>query len=259
MDLGIKGKLAIVTGVSRKGAMGDVIAKTLAAEGANVACVDVVIEGTEEIVKEIKAMGVKAMAVKADQSVYSQVKDAAAKIIKEMGPVGILVNNAAVLASPPPFPPFTQISKTEIEAWDKVIRIDLDGPFFWTREVWNSMVEQKWGRIINISSIAGLLGGWGQGNYSAAKSGIIGLAKTAALEGATKGITANCVTLGIIDAARPKRTDEAEGKLINRVAMKKRGMPNDVANAIAYLASDKAGYITGQDLHVMGGMDLFTY
>jgi 3-oxoacyl-[acyl-carrier protein] reductase len=278
MDLGIKGKVAIVTGTNRKGAMGDVIAKTLAAEGADIACVDIVIEGAETIAKEIRETGAKAIAIKADQSEYQQVKDAVAKINAELGSVDILVNNAALLRGG------GRIERTTVEDWKNLIKIDLDGPWYWIREVWNQMVEKKWGRIVNISSIAGVQGGFGQANYSAAKAGVIALAKTAALEGARVGITANTVTLGVVDtgtqrvrggggpppggapppgggpppAAQPQQPGTFD-RIKMQIAMREFGEPADVATLIAFLVSKHAKYITGQNVHVMGGLDLFTY
>ena len=273
MDLGIKGKVAIVTGTNRKGAMGEAIARTLAAEGANIACVDIVIEGAEAIAKEIAEMGVKSIAVKADQREHQQVKDAVAKINAELGTVDILVNNAALLRGG------GRIEKTTVEDWKNLMRIDLDGPWYWIREVWDQMVAKKWGRIVNISSIAGVLGGFGQANYSAAKAGVIALAKTAALEGARVGITANTVTLGVVDttgghmldrtpppgegrppdgAPPPQRVETFE-RIKMKIAMREFGEPADVATIVAFLVSKHAKYITGQNIHVMGGLDLFTY
>jgi len=263
MDLGLKGKVAIVTGTNRKGAMGHTIAKTLAAEGANIACVDIVIEGAEEVAKEVAGMGVKAIAYKVDQSQHQQVVDGLAKIVADLGPPDILVNNAALLRGG------GRIDKTSVEDWQNLMRIDLDGPWHWMREVWPMMVEKKWGRIVNISSVAGVLGGFGQANYSAAKAGVIALAKTAALEGARVGITANTVTLGVVDTTKnlppPKEGERRPqgGEMFERIkakiAMREFGEPEDVANLIAYLVSNQAKYITGQDIHVMGGLDLFTY
>jgi 3-oxoacyl-[acyl-carrier protein] reductase len=272
MDFGIKGKVAIVTGTNRKGAMGASIAATLAQEGADVACVDIVMPGCEEVAKSIRELGRRAIAVKADQSDYEQVKAAVARIKEELGPPEILVNNAALLRGG------GRIDKTTVEDWKNLMKIDLDGPWYWIRESWESMVNQKFGRIINISSIAGVQGGFGQANYSSAKGAVISLAKTAALEGARAGITANVVTLGVVNTAgdappppppagpaageQPRRGPQEGGtfdRIKMQIAMREFGKPADVANLCAYLCSVQAGYITGQDIHVMGGLDLFTY
>jgi NAD(P)-dependent dehydrogenase (short-subunit alcohol dehydrogenase family) len=280
MDFGIKGKVAIVTGTNRKGAMGDTIARALAQEGADIACVDIVLPGAEEVAKAIRDIGRKAVAIKCDQGDHQQVVDAVAKIKAELGTPEILVNNAAILKGG------GRIQLTTVEDWKNLMKIDLDGPWYWIREVWNSMIEKKWGRIINISSIAGTQGDFGAGNYSTAKAGIIGLAKTAALEGARVGITANTVTLGVINTqqggagpgspppgappagappagARPAGAPPAGGGYFDRIkakiAMREFGEPADVANLVTYLCSQQAKYITGQDIHVMGGLDLFSY
>jgi 3-oxoacyl-[acyl-carrier protein] reductase len=270
MDFGIKGKVAIVTGTNRKGAMGAAIATALAKEGANVACVDIVMPGCEEVSKSLQALGVRSIAVKADQSDYEQVKAAVAKIKAELGPPEILVNNAALLRGG------GRIDKTTVDDWKNLMRIDLDGPWYWIKETWESMLEKKFGRIINISSIAGVQGGFGQANYSAAKGAVISLAKTAALEGARAGITANAVTLGVVqtvsDAPPPPPPGAAPGapprapqggetfdRIKMQIAMREFGKPADVANTCAWLCSVQANYITGQDIHVMGGLDLFTY
>ncbi len=273
MDFGIKGKVAIVTGTNRKGAMGASIATTLAEEGADIACVDIVMPGCEEVAKSIRDLGRRAIAVKADQSDYEQVKAAVARIKAELGPPEILVNNAALLRGG------GRIDKTTVEDWKNLMKIDLDGPWYWIREVWESMVEKKFGRIVNISSIAGVQGGFGQANYSAAKGAVISLAKTAALEGARVGITANAVTLGVVDTvgdrpaappppppgappgAPPRGPQQGEtfDRIKAKIAMREFGKPADVANMVAYLCSAQARYITGQDVHVMGGLDLFTY
>ncbi len=254
MDYGIKGKVAVVTGTGRQGAMGHTIAKTLAGEGVNVACVDVNIEGAEAIAEELRGMGVNAKAYNIDQSEYEQVKEGAAEIAAEMGPVDILVNNAALLRGG------GRIQKTTVDDWKNLLRIDLDGPWYWIKEVWDTMAERNWGRIVNISSIAGVQGGFGQANYSAAKAGVIALAKTAALEGARSGIVANTVTLGVVDSAGGRMSEsEMMQRIAAQVAMRKLGEPADVATLVAFLVSEQCKYITGQDIHVMGGLDLFTY
>lgn len=254
MNLGLKGKVAIVTGTNRKGAMGHTIARTLADEGADIACADIMIEGAEAVAEEVAGMGVKAIAYKVDQREYQQVTDTVARIKADLGAPDILVNNAALLRGG------GRIEKTSVDDWQNLMKIDLDGPWYWIKEVWETMVEKKWGRIVNISSVAGVLGGFGQANYSAAKAGVIALAKTAALEGARVGITANTVTLGVIDTSGG-RINESEmfQRIKAKIAMREFGEPADVANLVAYLVSEQAKYITGQDIHVMGGLDLFTY
>jgi 3-oxoacyl-[acyl-carrier protein] reductase len=253
MELGLKGKVAVVTGTGRKGAMGHVIAKELASEGVNIACVDIVIEGAEEIAKDIAGMGVKAIAVKADQSDQKQVIDAVAKITAELGAPDILINNAAVMV------PFNRIEKMELPHWQNMVRVNLDGCFYWIQAVWGGMVEKNWGRIINISSIAGVMGGFGQINYSASKGGVISIAKTAALEGARKGITANAVSLGVVATGQAAETGPGAERLKARIAMREFAEPAYVADMVTFLVSDRAKYVTGQDIHVMGGLDLFTY
>jgi len=253
MDLGLAGKVAIVTGTNRMTAMGATIALTLAREGADVACVDIVQPGAEEVAQAIKGLGRRAIAVKADQSDHEQVKAAVAQIKAELGPPVVLVNNAAMMD------PAARIDKFPIDLFKTFIKIDIDGPYYWIREVWSSMVEAKWGRIINIASIAGVQGSFGQVAYSSAKAGVIAMAKTAALEGARSGITANAVTLGVVDTKGTQQTGPQFDRIKQRIAMREFGNPQDVANAVAFLVSDKASYITGQDLHVMGGLDLFTF
>ncbi len=254
MDYGIKGKVAIVTGTGRKGAMGDVIAKTLANEGATIACVDVNFEGAQAIAKDINEMGGKAAAFKADQSKYEEVVAGYKQIKETLGMAEILVNNAALLRAG------GRIQKTTVEDWKNLLAIDLDGPWYWIREVWEDMLSKKWGRIVNIASIAGTHGGYGQANYSAAKAAVVGLAKTAALEGAKVGIIANTVTLGVVDTSGGRVLEsEMFQKIIANTAMKKIGEPEDVATLIAYLVSAQCKYVTGQNIHVMGGLDLFVY
>jgi 3-oxoacyl-[acyl-carrier protein] reductase len=253
MDLFLKDKVAVVTGTSKQRGNGRAIAVTLAEEGCHIACVDMDIDGAKLIADEIKKSGRKAVAVKIDQSDPLAVKEAVTAIIKSLGKIDILVNNAGV-------PSLGRISKEQMPPWETVVAIDLSGPFYWIREVFDMMVERKWGRIINISSMAGVLGGFGQCSYSASKSGLIALAKTAALEGARYGITANTVSLGTIatdmyDLVKP----EMRERLSVRSALRRPGTPQEVANIVAFLASDRASYITGANIIMDGGMELFVY
>jgi 3-oxoacyl-[acyl-carrier protein] reductase len=253
MELLLGNKVALVTGTSKKRGNGRAIALTLAGEGCHVACVDWDIEGAKAIAEEIKGLGRKSIAVKVDQSDQQQVRDAVQTIVKELGPVDILVNNAAVGS-------LGMITKPQLLDWEKALAIDLSGPFYWMRETMASMIDRKWGRIINISSMAGVMGGFGQCSYSAGKGGLISLTKTAALEGARDNVTANAVSLGSIatDMFDQIRPDMRE-RIVNCCAMRRAGDPQDVGDIVAFLASDRAKYITGANVIVDGGMSLFVY
>ena len=146
------------------------------------------------------------------------------------------------------------------EAWDKEIAVNLSGAFYCVKQVFDDMAEKKWGRIINISSVAGVLGGYGQCSYSSSKAGLIGLTKTIALEGARHGITANAITLGVIGTdAFYDLPEEARTRILKRVAVRKEGDPADVASLVAFLCSDEAKYITGANMMLTGGLDLFVF
>jgi 3-oxoacyl-[acyl-carrier protein] reductase len=254
MDLGLNGKIALVTGAASPRGNGRRIAVTLAEEGADVVCADINIEGAEAVANEIRKMGRRSMAVNVDQGKYEQVRDGVKEIKEELGPIDILVNNAAFVGV------HATISKLEVPIWDKQVSVNLYGPWYWIKETFDSMAEKKWGRIINISSVAGILGGFGQCSYSSSKGGLISLTKTAALEGARFGITANAVTPGTIatDAIGTVRSDLYE-RIKKRVPMRRAGEPSDIASSVAFLASERAGYITGANLVVDGGLQLFVF
>jgi 3-oxoacyl-[acyl-carrier protein] reductase len=253
MDLGLKGKSALVTGTANKRGNGRAIALALAGEGADVACADINLVLAEEIAREIKDMGRRSIAVGVDQSDAAAVKSAASIICSELGPVDILVNNAAVAT-------VGLLHQEQFTSWEDVISIDLSGPYYWIRECMGSMIERKWGRIINISSLTGEFGGFGQCSYSASKGALVSLAKTAALEGARYNITANAITLGMIDTDMSDliRPDMRE-RLIKRTPQCKFGRPQDVADLVAFLASERAGFITGANIIADGGFSLFVY
>lgn len=253
MDLFLKDKVALVTGTGKQRGNGRHIALTLAAEGCHVACADWDFEGARSVAGEIQKMGRKSLAVKVDQSDPQQVSDAVKAINGELGPVDILVNNAAVGT-------LGTIIQPQLPDWEKALAIDLSGPFYWTKETMGSMLERKWGRIINISSMSGVLGSFGQSGYSASKGGLIALTKTAALEGARHNVTANSVSLGSIatELFDQIRADMQE-RILNSCAMRKPGQPQDVGNIVAFLASDRAAYITGANIIMDGGMNLFVY
>ena len=245
-------KICFVSGAARGRGNGRSIALRLAKKGADVAVADIRYEEAKSVADEIKNLGRKAIAIRMDVSIYDEVTAGFDQIKKELGDVDILVNNAAIMTN------FATISNMKKEAWTKEIAVNLTGAFYCVKQVFDTMVAKKWGRIINISSVAGTLGGYGQSSYSASKAGLIGLTKTIALEGARFGITANAVTLGIIGTdAFYDLAEKARTSIINRVPMRKEGSPEDVASMVAFLASDEAKYINGANVMLTGGLDLF--
>ena len=248
------GKLALVTGCARGRSNGRAIALSLAKAGANVAVADILIDQSEQVAKEIRDLGRSAVAVKMDIGNYDEVQIGFQRVVHELGSIDILVNNAAITTN------FGTIKKMDPSAWDKEISVNLSGAFYCIKQVFQSMADKKWGRIISISSIAGIMGGHGQCSYSASKAGLIGLMKTVALEGARYGITANTVTLGAIGTdAFHNLPDDARKNIISRIALKKEGDPEDVGSIVTYLSSDGAKYITGANILVTGGADLIVF
>jgi len=248
----LQGKIALVTGGSR--GLGRADALALAQEGADVVVADIVMEGAGKTSQEIQAMGRRSFAIKMDVTKKDEVKEEVARIKKELGSIDILVNSAATLDH------LAQILEQKDELWERDLRVNLTGTYNCTRAVWPHMQAKKWGRIINMASVAGTLGGFGQASYSTTKAGIIGFTKTLALEGARYGITCNVVCPGIIASESFQLiSPEMRERLIKRTAFKKLGEPEDVANAIVFLASEKARYITGIVLNVSGGIELFTF
>jgi 3-oxoacyl-[acyl-carrier protein] reductase len=244
----LKGKVAIVTGSGR--GIGREIALLLAKEGANVVVTSRTQEEIEKVVKEIKALKVKALGVKIDVSNFKEVNQLVEKTIKQFGRIDILVNNAGIAD----LVFFNQMTE---EQWDKMMSIDLKGVFNCTRAVINQMIKQKYGKIVNISSVAGTaLGFIGSTHYSAAKAGIIGFTQSLAMEVASYGINVNSIAPGIIET---NMTINALGKkgleeFAKQIPMGRTGKPEDIANLLVFLVSDDASYITGQVITVDGGL-----
>jgi 3-oxoacyl-[acyl-carrier protein] reductase len=200
-------------------------------------------------------MGRKSLAIKMDVTNREQIRDVFKKVKEEFGKIDILINNAATLDHA------AQIPNQSYELWDRDVRVNLTGAFNCTKEVWPYMVENKWGRLIFMSSIAGTLGGFGQASYSSTKAALIGLAKTAALEGGRHNITSNAIAPGIIESEAGKAaadTNPLYERFKARTVFKRFGQPDDIANTIAFLCSNEAGYITGSVIEVAGGIPLFT-
>ena len=243
----LEGKIALVTGASR--GIGRQIALTLGAKGATVI---VNYNGSaakaEEVVKEIEAAGGKAEAIQCNVSQFESCGNMMADIISRYGKLDILVNNAGITRD-------NLLMKMSEEDFDSVIETNLKGVFNCIKHVARPMIKQKSGRIINISSVSGVMGNAGQANYCAAKAGVIGITKSAARELATRGITVNAVAPGFIKTEMTDvLKDSIKEAIAQKIPMNRFGETEDIANAVAFLASDEAGYITGQVLGVDGGM-----
>lgn len=238
----LEGQLALVTGASR--GIGRAIAMRLAREGAKVV-------GTATSESGAAAIG-EALASSGGEGKVLDVRDAAAveALVKELGPVAILVNNAGVTRD-------QLILRMKDEDWQTVIETDLSSVFRCSRAVLRGMMKARYGRIVSIGSVVGSMGNLGQGNYAAAKAGLIGLSKSLAAEVGTRGITVNVVAPGFIDTDMTRDLNEDTRKaLLNLTQIPRFGSVDDVAAAVAYLVSPEAGYVTGHTLHVNGGMHM---
>jgi 3-oxoacyl-[acyl-carrier protein] reductase len=275
----LSGKVALVTGASR--GLGREDALTLARAGADVVITDILLEDDPDLqataegansvlaqvatsqgwvysnatAEQIRQMGRRAVAIKMDVTNRDQIKQVFARVHEQLGRIDILVNNAATLDHA------AQIPNQDYRLWDRDIAVNLTGAFNCTKEVWPYMVQQRWGRIIFMSSVAGTLGGFGQASYSASKAGVLGLTRTAALEGGRYGITANAVVPGIARseaAEAAAQTNPMYERFKARTVFKRFGEPGEIASTIAFLCSEEAGYITGTAIEVAGGIPLFT-
>ena len=249
MDLGIVGRVALVTGGARS--LGKADALLLAAEGCRVAIVDLNAEGAEETAKEIDVQGGTARGYECDIRDTARVQDVLARIERDLGAVDICVNNAGMIYT------VGHLKDLRDEDWELNLGVNLTGTMKVTRAVFPGMRERRWGRIVCMASIAGLMGGFGQTAYATTKIGVVGFAKSVALEGARYGVTCNAVAPGIV--APNAQLSPLYERMVKRVAMQKEGEPEDVAAAVAFLCSERARYITGAVLTVTGGMDLFTF
>lgn len=240
------GQIALVTGGTR--GIGKAIAESLAKQGVNVVVAGRNLNATNEVAASISTLGVKAIGMKLDVSDSGEVEKVFEEIRKEFNRIDILINNAGITKD-------GLLMRMREEAWDSVIDINLKGVFLCSREAVKDMAKQRYGRIINITSVAAFMGNPGQANYSASKAGIVGFTKTVAREYAGRGVTVNAVAPGFIETAMtdvlPENIKEEMKKFI---PLGRFGRVEDVANAVIFLASPASGYITGQVIHVNGGM-----
>lgn len=273
----LEGKVALVTGASR--GIGRTDALALAEAGADVVVTDILLESDEKSEEEaekfgpmaqvmqstnvmyanqtaekITEMGRRSLAVKMDVTNKEQVEEVVQRVVNEFGKIDILINNAGTLDH------VSQLEYQNDEFWERDLRVNLTGAYNCTKAIWPHMKAQKRGSIINMSSVAGTLGGFGQASYATTKGGLLSFTKSMALEGARYNINVNAIVPGIIDTeAFNLGNPEMNERMINRTAFKRPGKPDDIANAITFMVSDKASYITGVELNVSGGIELFTF
>ena len=244
MDL--SSRIAIITGSGQ--GIGREIALTLAEKGAGVVISDINPITANSTADEIVARNGKSLAITADVTVKDEVTRLVDQTISSFGKVDILVNNAGITRD-------TLLLRMTDADWDQVLSTNLKGAFLCTQAVMRHMIKQRWGRIINMASVVGLIGNAGQANYAAAKAGLIGLTKATAREAASRGITVNAIAPGFIDTEMTQKlSDNAKQEFLRQIPTGQIGSPRDVAYAVSFLASEEANYITGQVLNVDGGM-----
>jgi 3-oxoacyl-[acyl-carrier protein] reductase len=247
----LEGRVAVVTGAGR--GIGGRTAVRLASDGADVAVIDINEEATQATVAEVEALGRRAIGVACDVSDEASVAAAAERVQSELGPIGVLVNNAGVLRD-------NLVFKMSVGDWDTVLGVHLRGAFLWSRAAQAQMVPNRWGKIVNLSSTSAL-GNRGQTNYSAAKAGMQGFTKALAIELGPFGINVNAVAPGFIATDMTRSTAERTGvdfeqmqkAAAEHIPVRRVGRPEDIANVIAFLVSEDSSYVSGQVIYVAGG------
>jgi len=243
----LEGKTALITGGNR--GIGRAIALKLAQEGANVAFTDLEFDdNSKSLEEELKKYGVKGKMYASDASKFNQTETVVKKIVEEFGTIDVLINNAGITKD-------TLLMRMTEEQWDAVINVNLKSVFNFTKAVQLVMLKQKSGSIINISSVVGVAGNAGQGNYAASKAGIIGFTKSIAKEVGSRNIRCNAVAPGfIITEMTDKLPEDVKEGWIKNIPLRRGGTPEDVANVVLFLASDLSSYVSGQVINVCGAM-----
>ncbi|OGW43149.1 MAG: 3-oxoacyl-[acyl-carrier-protein] reductase [Nitrospirae bacterium RBG_13_41_22] len=242
----VRGMVGIITGGAR--GIGEAIAEGFAKNGVNLAIADINREAASETAARLTKLGVKAIGIKLDVSSAETVIKAFEDIRKEFNKIDILINNAGITKD-------CVLLRMKEEDWDAVVDTNLKGVFLCSREAIKNMSKQRYGRIVNITSVAAFMGNPGQANYSASKAGVVGFTKTIAKEYASRGITINAVAPGFIQTAMTDvLSDSVKEEMKRLIPLGRFGTVEDVANAVIFLASPDSGYITGQVIHVNGGM-----
>jgi NAD(P)-dependent dehydrogenase (short-subunit alcohol dehydrogenase family) len=243
----LTGRTAVVTGASR--GIGRAIALCLAEEGADVAINYISNRGLAvDVVDHIRKMGRRAMLAQADVSDHLDAQRMAREVLEEFGHLDILINNAGINSD-------HSFGKMDLASWRAVLAVNLDGPFNCSKAFIDQMIQQGWGRIVNITSIIGQIGNFGQANYAASKAGLAAFSKSLAKELVSKGITVNCVASGFIETEMVTAIPEkVRGRLLQQIPMKRFGRCEEVARACVYLCSKDGDYTTGAELSINGGL-----
>jgi 3-oxoacyl-[acyl-carrier protein] reductase len=244
--MSLKGKVAIVTGAAQ--GIGRTICAVLANEGADLALCDIKGQGILDGAKDCSVKGGKYLPFQTDVTSASEVEATVKKVLEEWSRIDILVNNAGIVRD-------SLLLRMKDEDWNLVLDVNLKGAFHFTREVLRTMMKQRSGRIINIASVVGAMGNAGQANYVASKAGLIGLTKATAREVATRGVTVNAVAPGFIETdMTASLSEEIRQTMLRQIPLGRFGVPEEVAGVVSFLASEASSYITGQVIHINGGM-----